>query len=194
MASKITVFNRVLNQLGVTEPLVTENDVTPNGVILRNNFDDIFYSLLEAANWDFATGWSTLTLISTGVNDSPYINKYAWPLDFLKDQQLLDGDGQLLTDYIKASDGLYTDSGVVKLRYTKRLPSEALASAPSSFVEALVFRLAQSVASAFVGSTNRQDFLMKEANKHLATSSSQTVPNGEMYYTLESDIVSGRPW
>lgn len=184
----------VLNQVGVSDTVTTVDDTSALGVQLRNNYDSTYRMVLESHDWDFATSYATLTLLSSAANSSPYANKFAFPADFLKVQQLRNSDDEVVTQFAKVKDGIYTDEAVLKLRYTVSPEYSDIGAAPSSFVQALVLYLAKALAPVITGSTDRQDFLTKEANKNLASASSQNISTTNQYYERSSDIVDGRPW
>jgi hypothetical protein len=194
MSSKLQVFNMVLNQVGVSDTVTTVDDTSALGVQLRNNYDSIYRMILESHDWDFATSYATLVLVSSAANSSPYANKFAFPNDFLKIQQLRNSDDEVVTQFAKAKDGLYTDEPVLKLRYTVSPDYSDVGAAPSSFIQALVLHMAKVLTPVITGSTDRQDFLTKEANKNLASASSQNISTVNQTYEMSSDIVDGRPW
>lgn len=171
------------------EPIASVDDTGANGSIMRVYYDTALQTSLMSHDWDFATTFQSLALISSADNLSPYQYLYAEPTNFLKFQRMYDDDGNDVP-YIKTNDGIYADANPCYVQFTKFVDDYSKFNA--HFVELLSFRLAELSAERILGSTSARDFLGQEHNKKQAVAASNSIGRSNSKAKMQSDWVQAR--
>lgn len=188
--SKLTVYNLALAELE-QEPVVSLSTDSRNLKVLNNAYDLALYTALKARNWDFATTFVQLNLISDASNLSPYTHLYALPNDFIEFQRVFDTDGNDV-EFINTADGLYTNADPCYIQYTKLITDYS--KFDEDFIKLLAYSLAELCAAEIQGDTQKEDFLSKKVDKIEAIAASKSVgkARGRYNITSNSDYINGR--
>lgn len=152
MASKIDVFNLALGHIGVSSTVADELERSPERVICSRYWDTCRDALLSYKDmpWGFATARVTLANIGTPPTGWGY--RYRYPNDSVNALAIVGGTGRV--ENIQArpkftiqweADGrvILADIDEAVLLYIKRI--EEAERWPSSFVEAMAYRLASMI-------------------------------------------------
>lgn len=152
MASKIDVFNLALGHIGVSSTVADELERSPERVICSRYWDTCRDALLSYKDmpWGFATARVTLADIGTPPTGWGY--RYRYPNDSVNALAIVGGTGRV--ENIQArpkfaiqweADGrvILADIDEAVLLYIKRI--EEAERWPSSFVEAMAYRLASMI-------------------------------------------------
>lgn len=152
MASKIDVFNLALGHIGVSSTVADELERSPERVICSRYWDTCRDALLSYKDmpWGFATARVTLADIGTPPTGWGY--RYRYPNDCVNAMEVIGGTGRV--ENIQArpkfaiqweADGrvILADIDEAVLLYIKRI--EEAERWPSSFVEAMAYRLASMI-------------------------------------------------
>lgn len=178
--SKLTVYNMALGLLE-QEPIVSLSSDSANTKILNNNYELALRTCLKGRAWDFATTFATLTLISDAANLSGYAYLYSLPNDFLEFQKVYDTDNEDV-EYIRTSDGIYSDASPCYIRYTKFI--ETYSQFDEDFIHLLAYTLAEMSTGEILGDTQKQDYLSKKADRLEAIAASKSVGRTQVRYDI----------
>ena len=163
-------------------PIVSLASDNQNVKTLNNAYELALRTCLKSRNWDFATTFATLVLISDADNITPFAYQYALPTDFLEIQKIYDSDNKRV-DYIRTADGLYTDASPVYLQYTKYL--EDYSKFDEHFIELIAMTLAEFCAAEITGDLNKQDFISKKNDRLDAIAASKSVGRTRKHYNID---------
>ena len=161
MFTKTYIFNLGLNNLGVSEPIQSENDNDDPRVILLNNYYNMARdTVLEQHDWKFASKYQSLALAVTDSPDPNYLYAYNLPNDCISPRALISEFDRKEKKFELATNSsgqkiILSNYDGCLLRYTKREVNESLYSAP--FVSALAFYLAYLSAQVITGSANKKN-------------------------------------
>ena len=157
--SKTNIYNIALNNLGVSAPILSDNQSDARTQLLNNYWELARDTVLEAHDWNFAVAYKKL---STTVDcDDPRWNyAFAYPNDCISPRAIIEPNElkEKKFDFSTNSAGekiILTNINPVILRYTKRMENESLYTAP--FVAALGFYLAYLSAQVITGSNNKKN-------------------------------------
>lgn len=152
MASKIDVFNLALGHIGVSSTVADELERSPERVICSRYWDTCRDALLSYKDmpWGFAT--ARVTLADLGTPPTGWGYRYRYPNDAVNALEIVGGTGRV--ENIQArpkftiqweADGrvILADIDEAVLLYIKRV--EEAERWPSSFVEAMAYRLASMI-------------------------------------------------
>jgi|DEB0MinimDraft_6_1074348.scaffolds.fasta_scaffold02694_4 hypothetical protein len=179
--SKLTVYNLALAELE-QGPIVSLASDNQNVKTLNNAYELALRTCLKSRNWDFATTFATLVLISDADNITPFAYQYALPVDFLEIQKIYDSDNKRV-DYIRTADGLYTDASPAYLQYTKYF--EDYSQFDENFIELISMTLAEFCAAEITGDLNKQDFISKKNDRLDAIAASKSVGRTRKHYNID---------
>lgn len=153
MASKIDVFNMALGHIGTSSTVADELERSPERIACSRYWDtcrDALFSYKDMP-WGFAT--SRVTLADIGDPPTGWGYRYRYPNDCINAIGIVGSTGrneppELRPKFVVQweADGrvILTDTEEAVLIYTKRV--EEVERWPSSFVEAMAYRLASMIA------------------------------------------------
>lgn len=188
--TKLTIFNRALQLLGVGTKLSSEHQDTDNGAALRTAYDSVLRSSLEEHQWDFVTKNVTLSLISSASNLTKFGYLFARPSDCLRIWSVYTTDPQDPIEYKSTSEGIYTNKEVTNVEYTYFTDDVSLF--PSLFIDHLVARLAEEVSMEILNSDSRTSALQNKASFAQAKSASSANVQVPPEYKFNSGWLSSR--
>jgi len=152
MASKIDVFNMALGHIGTSSTVADELERSPERVICTRYWDTCRDALLSYKDmrWGFAE--ASVTLADLGSPPLGWGFRYRYPNDAVNVEGVVGATGRVepveLTPKFEVqweADGrvILCDVEAAVLRYTKRVTE--VERWPSSFVEAMAYRLASMI-------------------------------------------------
>ena len=152
MSSKIDVFNMALGHIGVSSTVADELERSPERVTCSRYFDtcrDALFSYKDM-RWGFAT--SRVILADLGDPPMGWGYRYRYPNDCINALEIVGSTGRTEPVELRPkfeiqyeADGrvILADIEAAELIYTKRI--EEVERWPSSFVEAMGYRLASMI-------------------------------------------------
>ena len=158
--TKTYIYNVTLNNLGVSEPIQSENDSNDPRVALLNNYYNMARdTVLEAHDWKFASRFQTLSN-TLECPDPNYLFAYHYPNDCISPRALMSQFDQKekkfeLTTNTSGEKIILAEHNPCILRYTARIENESQYTAP--FVSALSFYLAYLTSQVITGSANKKN-------------------------------------
>lgn len=199
MASKVDVFNMALGHVGVSSTIADELERSPERVICSRYFDtcrDALFSYKDM-EWKFAT--ATVLLADLGDPPSGWGFRYRYPNDCINAIEIIaDSQRTLPVDQRPKFDVQYeTDGRVIlcdipeaTLRYTKRI--EEVERWPSSFVEAMAYRLAAMIVMPLKNDAGNRNNLIQLAEQFaqiaMASSLNEGQPDGPLASVYEMEM------
>lgn len=201
MSSRIDVFNMALGHIGVSSTVADELERSPERVICTRYWDtcrDALFSYMDM-EWKFAT--STVALADIGDPPDGWGFRYRYPNDCVNAHEILGASNFGRTQDVSLrpkfdvqfeADGraIVCDMPEAMLRYTKRI--EEVERWPSSFVEAMGFRLASMIVMPLKNDAGARNNLLQLAEQFaqiaMASSLNEGQPDGPVPSVYEMAI------
>lgn len=186
MASKIDVFNMALGHIGVSSTVADELERSPERVICTRYWDtcrDALFSYKDM-EWKFAT--ATVVLADLGDPPLGWGFRYRYPNDCINAHEVMGETGRTQPvalrpkfDVQYEADGrvILTDTPDAVLRYTKRI--EEVERWPSSFVEAMGYRLAGLIVMPLKNDPGNRNNLLQLAEQFVQIAMCASLNEGE---------------
>lgn len=186
MSSKIDVFNMALGHVGISSTVADELERSPERVICSRYFDTCRDALLSYKDmrWRFAT--ARVTLADLGDPQLGWAFRYRYPNDAVNALEIVGGTGRVETIEMTPkfeiqweTDGrvILTDIEEAVLLYTKRV--EEVERWPSSFVEAMAYRLASMIVMPLKNDTGMRNDLLTLAEQFAQIAMAASLNEGE---------------
>lgn len=186
MSSKIDVFNMALGHVGISSTVADELERSPERVICSRYFDTCRDALLSYKDmrWRFAT--ARVTLADLGDPPLGWAFRYRYPNDAVNALEIVGGTGRVETIEMTPkfeiqweTDGrvILTDIEEAVLLYTKRV--EEVERWPSSFVEAMAYRLASMIVMPLKNDTGMRNDLLTLAEQFAQIAMAASLNEGE---------------
>lgn len=186
MSSKVDVFNMALGHVGISSTVADELERSPERVICSRYFDTCRDALLSYKDmrWRFAT--ARMTLAGLGNPPLGWAFRYRYPNDAVNALEIVGGTGRVETIEMKPkfeiqweTDGrvILTDIDEAVLLYTKRV--EEVERWPSSFVEAMAYRLASMIVMPLKNDTGMRNDLLTLAEQFAQIAMAASLNEGE---------------
>ena len=199
MASKIDVFNMALGHIGISSTVADELERSPERVICSRYWDtcrDALFSYKDM-EWKFAT--NTVVLADLGGPPNGWAFRYRYPNDCINALGVVGATGRTEPveqrpkfDVQYQADGrvILTDMPEAVLRYTKRV--EEAERWPSSFVEAMAYRLASMIVMPLKNDAGNRNNLLQLAEEFsqiaMAASLNEGQPDGPITSIYEREL------
>jgi hypothetical protein len=199
MASKIDVFNMALGHIGISSTVADELERSPERVICSRYWDtcrDALFSYKDM-EWKFAT--NTVVLADLGDPPNGWAFRYRYPNDCINALGVVGATGRTEPveqrpkfDVQYQADGrvILTDMPEAVLRYTKRV--EEAERWPSSFVEAMAYRLASMIVMPLKNDAGNRNNLLQLAEEFsqiaMAASLNEGQPDGPITSIYEREL------
>lgn len=153
MASKVGIANMALGRIGVSQFIANiETEHSTEAVQCRTYYDQDVEFVLRAFDWNFATGYRALGLVSDDIGDD-WAYSYRYPTDALKVRRIVTALGRSDPNpppFVVGQDSqgqlIYTDQADPTVEYTVRVTDPGRFD--PMFVEALSWKLAADISSA----------------------------------------------
>jgi hypothetical protein len=201
MSSRVDIFNMALGHIGVSSTVADELERSPERVICTRFWDtcrDALFSYKDM-EWKFAA--TTVVLADLGSPPDGWGFRYRYPNDCINAHAILGASsfGRAQDEALRPkfdvqfeADGrvILCDMPEAVLRYTKRV--EEAERWPSSFVEAMAFRLASMIAMPLKNDPGLRDNLLQVAEQFaqiaMASSLNEGQPDGPIPSVYEMAI------
>jgi hypothetical protein len=199
MASKIDVYNMALGHIGVSSTVADELERSPERVICSRYWDtcrDALFSYKDM-EWKFAT--ATVALADLGDPPLGWGFRYRYPNDCINAHEVMGETGRTQPvalrpkfDVQYEADGrvILTDTPDAVLRYTKRV--EEAERWPSSFVEAMAYKLASFIVMPLKNDAGNRNNLLQLAEQFtqiaMCASLNEGEPDGPFPSIYETEI------
>ena len=199
MSSKIDVFNMALGHIGVSSTVADELERSPERVICSRYFDtcrDALFSYKDM-RWGFAT--SRVILADLGTPPLGWGYRYRYPNDCINALEIVGQTGRTEPIELRPkfeiqfeTDGrvILADIETAELIYTKRI--EEVERWPSSFVEAMGYRLASMIVMPLKNDNGARNDLITLAEQFaqiaMAASLNEAEPDGPIASIYEREL------
>ena len=199
MSSKIDVFNMALGHIGTSSTVADELERSPERVICSRYFDtcrDALFSYKDM-RWGFAT--SRVILADLGDPPLGWGYRYRYPNDCINALEIVGSTGRTEPVELRPkfeiqyeTDGrvILADIEAAELIYTKRI--EEVERWPSSFVEAMGYRLASMIVMPLKNDNGSRNDLLQLAEQFaqiaMAASLNEAEPDGPIASIYEREL------
>ena len=198
--TKLEIYNIALVQLGQTP--ITDLASTDKTVIKLNAvYNAALNSTLISQKWDFATAYAD---ISANLVDDDLVGRFSRSYSLPADLALIrfaytnpsgfeyENVEDNLLDYELVGDVLTTNSETVFIEYTKTL--NAPEDGPTTFGEAVAFRLATLCAPSVYHNLNSTEYLANKGEERQAIASSRSRARTPYKAKLSGNWTRDRNW